>query len=98
MNVPYLSWPSHSAMTNSEGVPLILPHHQAAPALPLDQSCLPEESASATRAHNNNSRSSNPSFSNTMPEFMDSVIDSVSVDLYPTLSLCPPPPRVLRIE
>lgn len=86
MNVPYLSWPSHSAMTNSEGVPLILPHHQAAPALPLDQSCLPEESASATRAHNNNSRSSNshhsrPSFSNTMPEFMDSlVIDSVSVD------------------
>lgn len=84
MNVPYLSWPGHSAMTNSEGVPLILPHHQAAPALPLDQSCLPEESASATRAHNNNSRSSNshhssPSFSNTMPEFMD--IDSVSVDL-----------------
>ncbi|XP_003971619.2 transcriptional activator Myb [Takifugu rubripes] len=81
MNVPYLSWPSHSAMTNSEGVPLILPHHQAAPALPLDQSCLPEESASATRAHNNNSRSSSshhssPSFSNTMPEFMDSVIDS----------------------
>uniref|UniRef100_A0A674MPZ8 Transcriptional activator Myb n=1 Tax=Takifugu rubripes TaxID=31033 RepID=A0A674MPZ8_TAKRU len=61
------------AMTNSEGVPLILPHHQAAPALPLDQSCLPEESASATRAHNNNSRSSSshhssPSFSNTMPE------------------------------
>ncbi|TWW68951.1 Transcriptional activator [Takifugu flavidus] len=94
MNVPYLSWPSHSAMTNSEGVPLILPHHQAAPALPLDQSCLPEESASATRAHNNNSRSSSshhssPSFSNTMPEFMDSVIDSclLSVDVVTTSDL-----------
>lgn len=86
MNLPYLSWASHSAMTNSEGVPVILPHHQAAPALPLDQSCLPEESASATRAHSNNSRSSNShhsntTFSNTLPEFMESVIDSVSVNL-----------------
>uniref|UniRef100_H3DFW9 Transcriptional activator Myb n=1 Tax=Tetraodon nigroviridis TaxID=99883 RepID=H3DFW9_TETNG len=49
MNMPYLSWASQSAMTSSEGVPLVLPHHQAAPALPLEQSCLPEESASATR-------------------------------------------------
>lgn len=81
MNLPYLSWASHSAMTNADGVPVILPHHQAAPALPLDQSCLPEESASATRAHSSNGRSStshhgSPTFSNTMPEFMD--IDSVS--------------------
>lgn len=100
MSVPYLSWPGHSAMTNSEGVPVILPHHQAAPALPLDQSCLPEESASATRAHSSNSRSSNsrssPSFSNTMPEFMD--IDLVSVDLYPTLGSHPPQPRAWRVE
>lgn len=68
---------------------MLLPHHQAAPALPLDQSCLPEESASATRAHSNNSRNNNnnnsnshhssPTFSNTIPEFMESVIDSVSV-------------------
>lgn len=78
MNLPYLGWASQSAMTNSEGVPVI--YHQAAPALPLDQSCLPEESASATRAHSNTSCSSHhssPSFSNTMPEFMESVIDSV---------------------
>lgn len=85
MNLPYLSWASQSAMTSPEGVPVILPHHQAAPALPLDQSCLPEESASAARAHSGNSRSrsssshhSSPPFSNTMPEFMESVIDSVS--------------------
>lgn len=56
-------------------------HHTAAPALPLDQSCLPEESASATRAHsinssNSSSHHSSPAFSNTMPEFMESVIDS----------------------
>lgn len=92
MNLPYLSWASQSAMSNSEGVPVILPHHQAAPTLPLDQSCLPEESASATRAHSSNSRSSNshhssPTFSNTMPEFMESVIDSVSA------TFTSPPPR-----
>lgn len=83
MNLPYLSWASQSAASSLDGVPVILPHHQAAPALPLDQSCLPEESASATRAHSSNSRSSNshhssPTFSNTIPEFMESVIDSVS--------------------
>lgn len=91
INMPYSSWASHSPLTSSsEGVSMLLPHHQAAaPALPLDQSCLPEESASATRAHNNqcrhnnnnnnNSHHSSSTFSNTIPEFMDSVIDSVSV-------------------
>ncbi|XP_075900728.1 transcriptional activator Myb isoform X2 [Nelusetta ayraudi] len=91
MNLQFPLWASQSSMANSlDGVPWLLPHHQAAPALPLDQSCLPEGSASATRAHsnsnsnnnNNNSNSSssthhsNPSFSNSMPEFMESVIDS----------------------
>ncbi|CAG09088.1 unnamed protein product [Tetraodon nigroviridis] len=95
MNMPYLSWASQSAMTSSEGVPLVLPHHQAAPALPLEQSCLPEESASATRAHSANSRGSSsshhsshhssPAFSNTMPEFMESVIDSVQNTKHPSL-------------
>ncbi|XP_041815045.1 transcriptional activator Myb isoform X1 [Chelmon rostratus] len=90
MHLPYPSWASQSSLTNSsEGVPMLLPHHQAAaPALPLDQSCLPEESASAARAHNSNGRNNNnnnnnsnshhssPTFSNTIPEFMESVIDS----------------------
>lgn len=89
MNSPFPSWASQSSMTNSsDGMPLFLPHHQAAPALPLDQSCLPEGSASATRAHSNNNRNNNnnnnshhssPVFSNTIPGFMD--IDSVSVRL-----------------
>lgn len=93
MNLCYPSWASQSSLTtSSEGVAMSLPHHQAAaPALPLDQSCLPEESASATRAHSNNSSNnnnnnnnsnshhSNPAFSNTIPEFMESVIDSVSI-------------------
>lgn len=90
MNLPYPSWASQSSMTSSsEGVSVLLPHHMAAaPALPHDQSCLPEESASAARAHSNNSRSDNnnsnshhssPTFSNAIPEFMESVIDSVSV-------------------
>ncbi|CAJ1078211.1 transcriptional activator Myb isoform X2 [Xyrichtys novacula] len=91
MTLPYPSWICHSSLTDSsEGMGMLLPHHQAAaPALPLDQSCLPEESASAARAHSNNNRNSNnnnnngsnshhssPAFSNTMPEFMESVIDS----------------------
>ncbi|XP_044023982.1 transcriptional activator Myb isoform X1 [Siniperca chuatsi] len=86
MNLPYPSWASQRSLTDSsEGMGMLLPHHQAAaPALPLDQSCLPEESASATRAHSNNSRNNNnnnshhssPTFSNTIPEFMESVIDS----------------------
>lgn len=87
MNLQFPNWASQSSLTNSsDGVPMLLPHHQAAaPALPLDQSCLPEESASATRArsingrnnnNNNNSHHSSPTYSNTIPEFMDSVIDS----------------------
>ncbi|XP_034435206.1 transcriptional activator Myb isoform X1 [Hippoglossus hippoglossus] len=90
MTLPYPSWASQSCLTNSpDGVALLLPRHQAAaPALPLDQSCLPEESASAARAHTNSSSSNNnnnnnsnshhssPTFSNTLPEFMESVIDS----------------------
>ncbi|KAF1376536.1 hypothetical protein PFLUV_G00212500 [Perca fluviatilis] len=83
MNLSYPSWASQSSLTNSSEGVMLLPHHQA-PALPLDQSCLPEESASATRAHsnngsnnnNNNSNHSSPTFSNTIPEFMDCVIDS----------------------
>ncbi|XP_069579668.1 transcriptional activator Myb isoform X2 [Brachyistius frenatus] len=87
MNLSYSSWVGPSSLTNSsDSVAMSVPHHQtAAPALPLDQSCLPEESASATRAHSNNGNSNNnnnsnshhtgPSFSNTMPEFMESVID-----------------------
>ncbi|XP_033931256.1 transcriptional activator Myb isoform X1 [Pseudochaenichthys georgianus] len=79
MNLSYPSWAG-----SSEGV-MLLPHHHA-PALPLGQSCLPEESASASRSNgrnnnnnnnnNNNSLHSNPTFSNTIPEFMDCVIDS----------------------
>uniref|UniRef100_A0A3Q4BJY7 Transcriptional activator Myb n=1 Tax=Mola mola TaxID=94237 RepID=A0A3Q4BJY7_MOLML len=98
MNLPYPSWAGQSSVTSSsEGVSMLLPHHQTAPALPLDQSCLPEESASATRAHgnnrcnnnsnnNNNSHHSTPTFSNTMPEFMESVIDSVNRDSLPMSS------------
>ncbi|XP_070705648.1 transcriptional activator Myb isoform X2 [Pempheris klunzingeri] len=87
MNSPYPSWATQSS--SSESVAMLLPHQAAAPALPLDQSCLPEESASATRAHSNNGRNNNnnnnnnsnshhssPTFSNTIPEFMESVIDS----------------------
>uniref|UniRef100_A0A3Q3QLH0 Transcriptional activator Myb n=1 Tax=Monopterus albus TaxID=43700 RepID=A0A3Q3QLH0_MONAL len=86
MNLPYPSWVSQSSLTgSSEGVAMSLPHHQAAAPALHDQSCLPEESASATRAHSNNSSNSNnnsnshhssPTFSNTIPEFMESVIDS----------------------
>lgn len=86
MNLHFPSWACQSSMINSsDGAAMSLPHHQAAaPALPLDQSCLPEESASATRAHNSNSSSSNshhssPTFSNPIPEFMESVIDLVSL-------------------
>ncbi len=92
MSLPFPSWVSQSSLADgSEGVGMLLPHHQApAPALPLDQSCLPEESASATRVHSNNGRNNNnnnnsnshhssPTFSNTIPEFMESVIDSVSI-------------------
>uniref|UniRef100_UPI0037E77912 transcriptional activator Myb isoform X1 n=1 Tax=Semicossyphus pulcher TaxID=241346 RepID=UPI0037E77912 len=74
MNLSYPGWTGHSSLTDSsEGMGMLLPHHQApAPALPLDQSCLPEESASATRAHSNNNRNNN----NNNREFMESVIDS----------------------
>ncbi|KAI9544248.1 hypothetical protein NQZ68_005298 [Dissostichus eleginoides] len=83
MNLSYPSWVSQSALTSSSD--MLLPHHHA-PALPLGQSCLPEESASASRSNgrnnhnnnnnNNNSLHNNPTFSNTIPEFMDCVIDS----------------------
>ncbi|XP_067338721.1 transcriptional activator Myb isoform X1 [Channa argus] len=91
LTLPYVSWASQSSLTDSsDGVAMSLPHHQtAAPALPLDQSCLPEESASATRAHSNNSsnnsnnnnnhhnnNNNSSTFSNSIPEFMESVIDS----------------------
>ncbi|XP_033999422.1 transcriptional activator Myb isoform X3 [Trematomus bernacchii] len=83
MNLPYPSWASQSALTSSSEGVMLLPHHHA-PALPLGQSCLPEESASASRSNgrnnnnnnNNNSLHHNPTFSNTIPEFMDCVIDS----------------------
>ncbi|XP_031726337.1 transcriptional activator Myb isoform X2 [Anarrhichthys ocellatus] len=86
MNLSFPSWASQSSLSNSSEGVMLFPHHQAAaPALPLDQSCLPEESASAARAHSNNgshnhsnsnSHHSSPTFSNTMPEFMECVIDS----------------------
>lgn len=86
MTLSLSSWANQSCVSDSsEGAAMSLPHHHtAAPALPLDQSCLPEESASATRAHsinssNSSSHHSSPAFSNTMPEFMESVIDSVSL-------------------
>ncbi|XP_072218083.1 transcriptional activator Myb isoform X2 [Leuresthes tenuis] len=80
MTLPYSHWTSQSSLlSGSDGAVMSLPRHQAAaPALPHDQSCLPEESASATRAHSgsNNSHHSGSTFSNTIPDFMESVIDS----------------------
>ncbi|XP_061756674.1 transcriptional activator Myb isoform X2 [Nerophis ophidion] len=80
INLPYPSWASHSPLTHTvEGVAMSLPHHRAAaPTLPLDQSCLPEESASASRVHDSSSSSddNSASFSSAMPEFMESVLDS----------------------
>ncbi len=100
MTSPFPCWTSQSSLTNSsDAVSMLLPHHQAAaPTLPHDQSCLPEESASATRAHssngrnnnnnnNNNSHHSSPTYSNTIPEFMESVIDSVSICIWLILSV-----------
>lgn len=86
MNLPFQSWTSHGSL-GSDGPVLSLPHHQtAAPSLPLDQSCLPEESASATRAHGNNggggnsnhSNHSSPQFNNQIPMAgeLESVLDS----------------------
>ncbi|KAM6915432.1 transcriptional activator Myb [Xenentodon cancila] len=86
INLSYPSWPGQSSViSGSDGATMSLPHHQAAaPVPPLDQSCLPEESASATRAHSHNGNSSDtsshhssPAFSNAMPDFMESVIDSL---------------------
>ncbi|KAF7643360.1 hypothetical protein LDENG_00240740 [Lucifuga dentata] len=86
INLPCPSWVNQTSLSDSsEGVAMSFPHHQAAaPSLPLDQSCLPVESASSTRAHNCSGSSSNsssshhssPTFSNAMSEFMESVIDS----------------------
>ncbi|KAM9779237.1 transcriptional activator Myb isoform X1 [Syngnathus typhle] len=67
INLPYPSWASQSLAHTLESVAMSLPQHQAsAAALPLDRSCLPEESVSASRAH-----------AGAMPEFMESVIDSL---------------------
>uniref|UniRef100_A0A8C4ZF23 Transcriptional activator Myb n=1 Tax=Gadus morhua TaxID=8049 RepID=A0A8C4ZF23_GADMO len=86
INLTYPSWAHQSSMTDSlEGGTSSLHHHHqsSAPALPLDQSCLPEESASSTRNNSHNSSSSSrnghncsPAFSHVLPEFMESVIDS----------------------
>ncbi|KAK7906843.1 hypothetical protein WMY93_015455 [Mugilogobius chulae] len=78
MPLSFSSWANQSCVSDSsETVSIHHHHHIAAPALPLDQSCLPEESASATRSHSNNrSNHSSPAFNNTMPEFMESVLDS----------------------
>ncbi|XP_056437997.1 transcriptional activator Myb isoform X3 [Gadus chalcogrammus] len=72
INLTYPSWAHQSSMTDSlEGGTSSLHHHHqsSAPALPLDQSCLPEESASSTRAHcgsssNNNNNNNNNSQNN----------------------------------
>uniref|UniRef100_A0AAQ6ACH4 Transcriptional activator Myb n=1 Tax=Amphiprion ocellaris TaxID=80972 RepID=A0AAQ6ACH4_AMPOC len=76
MNLPFHSWTSHGSV-GSDGPVLSLPHHQtAAPSLPLDQSCLPEESASATRAHSTNSGGSNSNHSNhSSPQFSNQIPD-----------------------
>uniref|UniRef100_A0A3B3TUG8 Transcriptional activator Myb n=1 Tax=Poecilia latipinna TaxID=48699 RepID=A0A3B3TUG8_9TELE len=82
MNLSFPSWATQSSLTSSsDGAATSLSHFQtAAPALPLDQSCLPEESASATRASSTaGSHHSSPTFTNAMPDFMESVIDSVSL-------------------
>ncbi|XP_014885224.1 transcriptional activator Myb isoform X2 [Poecilia latipinna] len=79
MNLSFPSWATQSSLTSSsDGAATSLSHFQtAAPALPLDQSCLPEESASATRASSTaGSHHSSPTFTNAMPDFMESVIDS----------------------
>ncbi|KAF7230429.1 transcriptional activator Myb isoform X2 [Nothobranchius furzeri] len=79
INLSFPSWASQSSVISSpDGGAMSLPHYQAtATALPLDQSCLPEESASAARSRSNSSsHHSSPTFSNTIPDFMESVIDS----------------------
>uniref|UniRef100_A0A8C5GCP7 Transcriptional activator Myb n=1 Tax=Gouania willdenowi TaxID=441366 RepID=A0A8C5GCP7_GOUWI len=79
VNVPYPRWHTQSYLTNHpNNFPRSVSHHQAAaPALPHEQSGLPEESASATRAYSNNgsSQHSGPGFT----EYMECVLDSVSV-------------------
>ncbi|XP_057679560.1 transcriptional activator Myb [Corythoichthys intestinalis] len=61
INSPYPSWASHGSSSHTSDS---VPDHRA--AAPLDRSCLPEESVSASRAHGG-----------AMPEFMESVIDSL---------------------
>ncbi|CAL9692322.1 unnamed protein product [Knipowitschia caucasica] len=73
----FSSWANQSCLSDSSEAGLIRHHrHTAAPALPLEQN-LPEGSASATRAHNNSNHHSTPAFTNSMPEFMESVLDSL---------------------
>ncbi|XP_047243213.1 transcriptional activator Myb isoform X1 [Girardinichthys multiradiatus] len=79
MNLSFPAWATQSSLiSSSDGAAASLSHLQtAAPALPLDQSCLPEESASATRASiTSSSHRSSPTFTNIFPDFMESVIDS----------------------
>uniref|UniRef100_A0A3Q2QFB4 Transcriptional activator Myb n=1 Tax=Fundulus heteroclitus TaxID=8078 RepID=A0A3Q2QFB4_FUNHE len=83
-----VTWATQSSLiSSSDGAATSLSHLQmAAPALPLDQSCLPEESASSTRTSSSSSGSSSgssssshhssPTFPHTIPDFMESVIDS----------------------
>lgn len=79
MNLSFPSWATQSSLiSSSDGATTSLSQFQTdAPALPLDQSCLPEESASATRASSTSgSQQSSPTFAHTIPDFMESVIDS----------------------
>ncbi|XP_021175282.2 transcriptional activator Myb isoform X2 [Fundulus heteroclitus] len=87
MNLSFPAWATQSSLiSSSDGAATSLSHLQmAAPALPLDQSCLPEESASSTRTSSSSSGSSSsgssshhssPTFPHTIPDFMESVIDS----------------------
>uniref|UniRef100_A0A8C5GCM5 Transcriptional activator Myb n=1 Tax=Gouania willdenowi TaxID=441366 RepID=A0A8C5GCM5_GOUWI len=74
---PVSEWHTQSYLTNHpNNFPRSVSHHQAAaPALPHEQSGLPEESASATRAYSNNgsSQHSGPGFT----EYMECVLDSL---------------------
>lgn len=81
MNLNFPAWTTQSSViSSSDDATMNLSHlHTAAPALPLDQSCLPEESASSTRSSStSSSHHSSPTFLNSVPDFMESVIDSVS--------------------
>ncbi|XP_015250001.1 PREDICTED: transcriptional activator Myb [Cyprinodon variegatus] len=87
MNLNFPAWTTQSSViSSSDDATMNLSHlHTAAPALPLDQSCLPEESASSTRSSStSSSHHSSPTFLNSVPDFMESVIDS-----FLSQSMCP---------